>query len=204
MSLETESNYPLGDLYSWDEHYSLHEDSFSKEIRKNILQKTKLSCSDCDDWWFFEDNHNPIFSWKELIVLSIQILRTKATRLFMKHLYVEKDYRPKFLEYSENLPEGYISGAKRINAISGEYKDFNHTHMNILESLQYFGNGGKPEFKEVKLDTNMFRLSGKDESCWVEGSWNQWCMFACNVLASKNTEIVCPELYAPKLTNNCY
>lgn len=53
-------------------------------------------------------------------------------------------------------------------------------------------------------DVNVFRLHGKDTSCCVEGTWFDWCCFACNVLASKNTEAWCPTLYEPALENDNY
>jgi hypothetical protein len=58
--------------------------------------------------------------------------------------------------------------------------------------------------KEVEMSNELFRLSGKDEGCCVEGSWIHWCMFACNVLASKNTGLIAPDVYAEGLSNDNY
>lgn len=49
-----------------------------------------------------------------------------------------------------------------------------------------------------------FRLHGKDEGCCVEGTWYDWCCFACNILAHENTKIACPDVYEPLLENNNY
>lgn len=64
--------------------------------------------------------------------------------------------------------------------------------------------GREPKPVTVKMDKTKFRLHGKDESCVAEGTWLDWVMFACNILANQNTKLVCPELYAPGLLNHNY
>lgn len=46
--------------------------------------------------------------------------------------------------------------------------------------------------------------TGKDESCWLEGTWWDMICLARNILASKNTEQCAPEWYHPEYANNNY
>lgn len=43
---------------------------------------------------------------------------------------------------------------------------------------------------------------GKDESCFLEGSWWDLICLARNILASKNTQIAAPKYYHPEWEND--
>jgi hypothetical protein len=199
-----EEGHPLNGLWLWDCSYSLDGDAFDNKLRGDILAKTGLSQGSIGDWWVFDDHGgNPVFSWPELVRLALNILNCEATRLFVHGLHLKS-----IPAYSEvvvkDLPSKGVSGAKRVNADAGDYTDF--SHMMGIEGMMRRNAGMKDEdlIKQVKMDGDLFRLSGKDEGCCVEGSWLHWCTFACNVLASENTELVAPTLYAPGLKNSNY
>ena len=65
-------------------------------------------------------------------------------------------------------PDNYVTGAKRAN----------------LDKSDWI-----PDW---------FVGTGKDKSCYLEGTW--WDMFclARNILASENTKVACPEFYHPE------
>ena len=44
--------------------------------------------------------------------------------------------------------------------------------------------------------------TGKDESCYLEGSWWDMICLARNILASENTKIAAPEYYHPEWEND--
>lgn len=44
--------------------------------------------------------------------------------------------------------------------------------------------------------------TGKDESCFLEGSWWDMICLARNILASENTKIAAPEYYHPEWAND--
>ncbi len=46
--------------------------------------------------------------------------------------------------------------------------------------------------------------TGKDESCYFEGTWWDMICFARNILASENTKMVAPEFYHPEWANYNY
>ena len=46
--------------------------------------------------------------------------------------------------------------------------------------------------------------TGKDESCYFEGTWWDMICFARNILASENTNMVAPEFYHPEWGNSNY
>ena len=46
--------------------------------------------------------------------------------------------------------------------------------------------------------------TGKDESCYLEGTWWDMICLARNILASKNTKMVAPEFYHPEWENINY
>lgn len=198
-----QKNHPLNGLYLYDKSYSLNGEIFNNKLKQDIIEKTKLEMSDETwDWWTFSLEDNPILNWKELVMLSLKILNCKSTNMFVNGLYIKSIPNFKFQEFSGELPIKHISGAKRVNAYSGDYTD--HSESVGLKGLFNLFKDTNIEPKEIKMSGNKFRLSGKDESCCVEGSWLDWCMFACNVLASKNTEIICPELFALDLKNDNY
>lgn len=186
-------------LFSFKEcSYNLDEEVFTDEIKRDIERKTGLQESSLPDWWTFEEN-NPEFTWPELVTLALNILNTEATRLFVKNLYLESVPEVSFVE--AELKSHYVGGAKRVNFHKGEYLDF--TGAVGIAGLM------NPNREEIfrnppKRTTEKFRGSGKDESCCVEGSWWDWVCFACNVLSSENTKIVCPDAYEPKLANDNY
>ena len=46
--------------------------------------------------------------------------------------------------------------------------------------------------------------TGKDESCYLEGTWWDMICLARNILASENTKMVAPEFYRPEWENINY
>lgn len=196
-----DENHKLNGLWLWDYAYSLDGDAFSEEAEQDIQKKTGLEKSSLGDWWVSPDD-NPILNWQQMITLAVNILNCEATRLFVHGLYLKEIPVYGFKEFTEKLPSEGCSGAKRVNAIAGDYTD--HSAMMGLAGLFNQAKGVDIKPKEVKMGKDRFRLSGKDDSCCVEGSWLDWCMMACNILASKNTELICPELYAPTLSNDNY
>ena len=178
-------------MYTLFQHkatYYLDGGAFSEEIIDNIKETTGLRKSDwLGNWWVHVDD-NPWLSWEEMITMSLNILHNEATRLFVSNLYL-KAIPSYTLKTVDDLPDDYIRGAKRINAYCGEYQEWCQISRTMTPP---------------RSTGDKFRLSGKDESCCVEGTWFDWCCFACNVLASKNTELMCPELYEPALDNNNY
>lgn len=74
----------------------------------------------------------------------------------------------------KDWPDKHIDGAKRC-------------HLNYSDWL--------PDW---------FVGTGKDESCYLEGTWWDMICLARNILASKNTELVAPEYYHPEWENNNY
>lgn len=65
--------------------------------------------------------------------------------------------------------------------------------------------GGKRANLEIsEWTSDWFVGYGKDESCQFEGTWWDMICFARNILASKNTEICCPEYYHPEFKNDNY
>lgn len=46
--------------------------------------------------------------------------------------------------------------------------------------------------------------TGKDEYCYLEGTWWDMICLARNILANKNTEQCAPEWYHPEYANNNY
>lgn len=196
-----DDKHKLKGLWLWDNAYSLHEDAFTDDIKDDIEKKTGLIQGSLGDWWISPDN-NPILDWKQLVTLAVNILNCDATRLFVHSLYLLDIPTFELKDFDGELPVQDLSGAKRVNANAGDYTDYSGSMgmaglMNMMKGVEV-----KP--KDIKLGKDKFRLSGKDESCCVEGSWLDWCLFACNIIASKNTEIIAPELYAPTLQNDNY
>lgn len=74
----------------------------------------------------------------------------------------------------EDFPDKSISGAKRCNLDYSEWL------------------------------SDWFVGTGKDESCYLEGTWWDMICLARNILASKNTELVAPEYYHPEWENYNY
>lgn len=66
----------------------------------------------------------------------------------------------------------YISGAKRCNIAKSDYID------------------------------DWFVGTGKDESCYLEGTWWDMICLARKILASENTKMVAPEFYHPEFEND--
>lgn len=181
--------------------YALDESIFDElKLETDILEATGLERGTLGDWWVFEPHGNPILSWEDLIKLALGILHCRATKLLVHNLYLEHIY-PYDIKPDAKLTSKYVSGAKRVNASAGEYTDYSaHTGLaGLLNPDKDLSNA-----PVVKNPDNMFRLSGKDESCVVEGTWFDWVAFACNVLASENTKLAAPELYEPALQNSNY
>lgn len=152
------------------------------------------------DWWF--PGGNPEKSWGELVTMSLEILNTQATRLHYPDAFLSciPDYA---CDASAELPIGSVSGAKRVNAVRGEYYDFSGAMgmdflMNPAKAQEIISN---PPMRD---SGGLFRMHGKDEGCMVEGSWFDWICFAHNVLASENTKNFAPSLHRPELKNDNY
>lgn len=177
--------------------YSLHSDAFQNSLVGTIRETVGLRKSDwLGDWWVYAATDNPSLSWRELIDLALNILHSEATRLFVSNLYLKskpidatQQGTVQRNDGKQTLPVWHMSGAKRINALRGEYPIWNYS-KNVVEKVLDSG--------------DKFRLYGKDETCMVEGTWFDWCCFACNVLASENTNVLCPDLYEPALGNDNY
>lgn len=191
----------MDDLNLWN-NYTLDEEMFTDEMKNAVKENTPLEYGSLDDWWVFpDDNRTPCLTWPELIDLALKILHCDVTRLLCNHAHLETIPEYKIKEDFE-LAELSLSGAKRVNASAGDYTDYSDmVGMNAIKHLQS-GTEGKP--KKVSMDKSKFRLTGKDESCCVEGTWWDWCCFAGNILAAKNTKNVCPELYTKTLKNGNY
>ncbi len=168
--------------------YALHEDAFTEELKEDIERKTQLEMGSLGDWWVFP-TYMPrnvpgwkdialVRPWSGLLKLALNILNCEATRLFVNNLYL--DYIPAYTATDDfELKTVAVHGSKRTTA-----------WYEPDESRR----AGKP----------MFWMYGKDESCCIEGSWYDWCCFACNILASENTLQSCPALYEPKMKNDNY
>lgn len=193
--------YSLFGMKPSEYQYNLDEHVFQElGLIDKIQLRTGLVNGTLGDWWVFEPEGNPIYSWSDLIMLALAILHCDATRLLVHNLYL--DHNPNFEpKEADKLPVHYVSGAKRVNAVSGDFTDYSaYTGFaGLLNPDKDISNAPL-----VKNPDNMFRMHGKDEGCCVEGTWFDWVAFACNVLASKNTEVVAPELYEPKLQNSNY
>lgn len=46
--------------------------------------------------------------------------------------------------------------------------------------------------------------TGKDDSCYLEGTWWDMICLARNILANPNTKQCCPEYYHPEWENDNY
>lgn len=182
--------------------YNLHGDTFQNSLVGTIRETVGLRKSAwLGDWWVYDATDNPSLSWRELIDLALNILHSEATRLFVSNLYLKEIPRCTPTTASM-LPVSGIRGAKRVNADRGAWGDYREA-----VGIPGLYNPNRDEIlrNPPKRDTgDKFRLSGKDESCCVEGSWFDWCCFACNVLASQNTNVLCPDLYEPALSNDNY
>lgn len=191
MSIDKISNTLFDGMYIYPQvKYNLDGDAFTPEIVDNIHKTTRLCKSDwLGDWWVHEDT-NPELTWQQLIDLALNILHTEATRLFVHHFYLKAIPTYKITPF----PDGWqfirnISGAKRVNGFCGEYEEWDQIRQ---------------RYEKPRDTGDKFRLSGKDEGCCVEGTWFDWCCFACNILASENTQIMCADLYEPALANGNY
>jgi hypothetical protein len=157
--------------------YILDGDAFTPTTINDIQKTTRLHKSGwLGDWWVHESN-NPKMTWAQLIDLALCILHTEATRLFVASLHLKTMPVYTLANDLPLLPTNSVRGAKRINAWC--------------------------EGNVCTVDEK-FRLFGKDESCCVEGTWLDWCCFACNVLSSQNTKAMCADLYEPMLANSNY
>ena len=74
----------------------------------------------------------------------------------------------------EKWEEEYLSGAKRAN----------------LDKSAWL--------------SDWFVGTGKDESCYLEGTWWDMICLARNILASPNTKQCAPEFYHPEYKNDNY
>lgn len=74
----------------------------------------------------------------------------------------------------KDFPDTFVRGAKRC-------------HLNYSEWMG-----------------DWFVGTGKDESCYLEGTWWDMICLARNILASENTKIAAPEFYKPEWSNENY
>lgn len=183
--------------------YSLHGDAFQQPLTDTILETVGLRKSDwLGDWWVYAATDNPSLSWSEMIDLALNILHSEATRLFVSNLYLKEVPKYTPILTASALPVSGIRGAKRVNADRGTWNDYRGA-----TGISGLYNPNRDEIlrNPPQRDTgDKFRLSGKDESCLVEGAWFDWCCFACNILASENTNVLCPDLFEPALSNDNY
>ena len=160
---------------------------FTGEMEQEIAERLGFEKSDwLGDWWL--PGGNPELTWAELIEWAVRILNTEATRVHYPAAYL--DAAPVYaVDAGAELPKASVSGAKRVNGYRGESHDDSGA---IIDNPPQRDSGVR------------FRLSGKDSSCKVEGSWWDWICFAHNILASENTKVACPALYHPELANDNY
>lgn len=187
------------------QEYRVDDTSFTDALREDIFSHTGLEQSGwAGDWWVHPAG-NPIFSWSELCRLALSILHCEATRLFVPNLYMATHVPSVTLQEGAQLTVFHVSGAKRVNAYSGDYTDYTDFVGMAAIRKALRGEKNRPEeAPRIQNSLDRFRLSGKDESCVVEGTWFDWVCFACNILASKNTQALCPNLYEPALANDNY
>lgn len=57
---------------------------------------------------------------------------------------------------------------------------------------------------ESKWLPDWFVITGKDDSCYAEGTWWDMICLARNILANPNTKQCCPEFYKPEWANDNY
>ncbi len=187
--------------------YWIHEDAFTPALRDDIERQTGLVIGSLGDWWVFpswKGTSNPIRTWPELIDLALHILHCEATRLFVGSLYLAT-MPPVTIVPGSQPVVFHVSGAKRVNADSGNYTDFSdYVGAAALRKILAGQENRIEDAPVVRNSQERFRLSGKDESCIVEGSWWDWCCFAANILASVNTQVMAPDLYEPALKNDNY
>lgn len=192
--------------WKWGGGYSLDGDAFTDDLCQDITEKTGIRKSDWLGDWFTHPEGNPQLTWRELVLMAVGILQAKATHLYVHHLYLGHWIKYDWTE--AELYEKSVSGAKRVNAVCGEFSDF--TGLMGLDALNFIRGGGNMEAallersRQRQSTGSKFRLHGKDSSCHVEGTWYHWVCFACNVLASHNTERMAPALYDPALANSTY
>jgi hypothetical protein len=193
-------------LFQYKTTYHLDGEAFTPELTANIQDTCGLRKSAwLGDWWVHPDG-NPELNWEAMIKLALNILHAEATRLFVSNLYLKTipsyRYAPTVPNEAINLPVKSLSGAKRVNASCGVYYDYS----SAIGISGLFNPNREEVFSNppTKGTGNNFRLSGKDESCGVEGTWFDWCCFACNILSSENTKILCPMLFEPGLANDNY
>lgn len=170
-------------LWAWDKRYSIDNELFTPEFLKNQLKQTGMKLLNLNDWWTpLKGGDQPEYSWKELIILSLKIMNSDATRLLFGSMHLGEI--PEGLEIKDlspiDLPNQSVSGAKRVNA-DANWFDYGTNEQKLL---------GK------------FKLSGKDMSCQVEGSWLHWLALATIVLSNENTKLCCPQAYCRDLSIN--
>lgn len=151
-----------------------------------------------DSNWWTHRGVNPELSWAELVLLAVEILTNERTPTAL-----QLPKTPLTLEVVEELPENFVSGAKRINARRGEYRDYTEAM-----GINFLLNPTKAQEilrdPPIKDTGTRFRLYGKEEGTAVEGTWEDWYCFANNILASANTQLVAPGVYDPDRKNDNY
>ena len=165
----------LQDLQFLNEDWDVDIDAFNPHVPEI---ETEIGLYNHGFGWEFERGR-VFFSWKEILELSVAILSSRTTRLFVNCLHigdvVQQKYDIKDIT-TEKCAEKSLSVGLRMNVTCEEWHSA--TDISINEKF-------------------MFR--GKDESCPISPSWLLWCKFACRVLASPNTQLCCPQLYVPGL-----
>jgi len=69
---------------------------------------------------------------------------------------------------------------------------------------EYIGGAKRCNLNYSDWLSDWFVGTGKDESCYMEGTWWDMICLARNILASENTKMVAPEFYKPEWKNDNY
>lgn len=167
-------NSPFKDLWLYESCYTLNNDLFTTELKKQTLRTTGLGLIGLDDWWSTIKTSNPEYTWKQLVELALNILNSEATRLLCHTMWLKKIPNVEIKDFETiNLPTHHINITKRIH---------------ISCSITDFGSG---EHKMMQK----YMLFGENVRSRVEGNWMHWIRTALAILADQNTEKVAPELY---------
>lgn len=152
-----------------------------------------LESGSLDDW-FLHVNGKPLLYFNDMLKLCSSILACDMTKKYAPSIYLEDGLQ--FDEKPIQLKDHYFSGAKRVNARVGEYVNSSDPLAAILTGVQ--------THTTKHTEDNQFVMHGKDESCLVEGSWDDWLCFVGNILASETVKHNYPDLYQPQLKNENY
>ncbi len=174
--------HPLDGLWLHSRGYVLNNELLSKEIRKRTLVETGLKLTEIDDFWILAKGEFPLYSWEELVKLSIKILSSEMTRLTCMTMW------------SKELPEVDFNSLEPIDLPVHEIK----VSKNIKVTCNWVNyHNNEAEF------LNKFRFYGENTSEPAMGTWLHWIAFATQILSSENTNRVCPKLYCREIGFVC-